>query len=97
MKVIVWLTVVLGGIFLAMGHAHYEKYGHINFQAQTIILFLLINILICFWELALCYRYDYINKTHAKRLKSGYYTAKMAAKRDPIIIFQVRIRPARDC
>jgi hypothetical protein len=89
MKVILWLTVVLGGAFLALAHKHYEKYGHINVQAQAIVLFLLINILICYWELALCYCYDYINKTHAKRLKSGYYTQKMASKRDPIIIMQV--------
>lgn len=80
---------MLGGIYLALGYTHYNIYGHVNASAQALILFLIINILICYWELALTYRYEYISKSHTKRMKDGYYAEKNAAKREPIIIVKV--------
>ena len=85
-----WLSLAIGPAFVYLSLAHYDSYGHVNAQAISLILFLLINILICFWELALCYRYRQIHTEHAKRIKSGYYSPKSVAKRSPIIIFQVR-------
>lgn len=89
MLVIGWLSIVLGGVYLALGITHYNTYGHVNASAQALMLFLLINILICYWELALAYRYGYINKSHTKRMKDGYYAEKNAAKREPIIVLKV--------
>lgn len=91
MLAILWVSFVVGGPYIYLGWKHFDKYGHINVAAQALILFLLINVLICFWELCLAYRYKHINAVQTKRVKDAYWAEKNAAKRDPIILFKVNL------
>lgn len=68
--VIAVVSVMIGGPYLCLGWEHYEAYG-LHAAAQGMLLFLCINLIVCLWELCLCYRYDLIRSTHLKRVKDG--------------------------
>ncbi|CAM9445434.1 unnamed protein product [Choristocarpus tenellus] len=68
--------------YICLGGAHLKLYGGINFSVQGLLLFLCINLLICLWELCLCYRYDLIRSTYLKRKKDGNTESL------PIVIFR---------
>jgi hypothetical protein len=71
---------------------HYQLYQTVNILAQSLIFFLVINILICIWELALFYRFDEITTTHTSRVNSGFYKDDSEGRRQrdatPIIVFR---------
>jgi hypothetical protein len=71
---------------------HYNLYGQWNVLAQSLIGFLVVNLVICIWELALFYRFDEVERAHERRLKNGFYknSAEGAAvrSREPLIIFK---------
>jgi hypothetical protein len=66
-----YLVLVLGFIILALCRAHTQAHGGLNLLACNLIGFLVVNTLICFWELALCYKYKHIHGVVAQREKDG--------------------------
>lgn len=65
------VCLAIGGPYLLLGYQHYSTFGGVNFAVQSGLLFLCINLVICLWELCLCYRHALIRSTHAKRVKDG--------------------------
>lgn len=70
--VAVVVCLAVGGPWLWLGYEHYLHVdGVINVSVLSMLLFLCINLVVCLWELCLCYRYNLIRATHAKRVKDG--------------------------
>lgn len=65
------VCLAVGGPYLWLGYGHYSAHGGINITVHSVLLFLCINLVVCLWELCLCYKYELIRSTHAKRLKDG--------------------------
>lgn len=65
------LCLAIGGPYLWLGYQHYSTFGGLNVSVQSVLLFLCINLVICLWELCLCYKHTLIRATHAKRVKDG--------------------------
>lgn len=65
------VCLAVGGPYLWLGYEHYSSHGGVNWAVHSVLLFLCINLVICLWELCLCYKYELIRSTHAKRLKDG--------------------------
>lgn len=88
----IFCAIVMGIPIAALCIAHYRIYDNFNVLAQSLIGFLVVNVFICVWELALFYRFDCITKVHTRRLKDGFYkgTPEGAALRDkePLIVFR---------
>lgn len=69
--VVAVLCLAVGVPYLWFGAQHCLTYGRVNVGAQSVILFLSINLLICLWELCLCYKYRLIRAVHTTRVKEG--------------------------
>lgn len=65
------LFLSIGGPYLWLGYQHYSTFGGLNVAVHAVLLFLCINLVICLWELVLCYKHALIRSTHAKRVKDG--------------------------
>lgn len=65
------VCLAIGGPYLLLGYQHYANFGGVNVAVHSVILFLCINLVICLWELCLCYQHAVIRSTHAKRVKDG--------------------------
>lgn len=65
------VCLAVGGPYLWLGYEHYSAHGGINLAVHSVLLFLCINLVVCLWELCLCYKYELIRSTHGKRLKDG--------------------------
>lgn len=65
------LCLAIGGPYLWLGYQHYSTYSGVNVGVHSVLLFLCINVVICLWELCLCYKHALIRSTHAKRVKDG--------------------------
>ncbi|CBN74943.1 conserved unknown protein [Ectocarpus siliculosus] len=65
------VCLAVGVPYLSLGYQHYAAFGGVNVAAQLVLLFLCINVVICLWELCLCYKHALIRSTHAKRVKDG--------------------------
>ncbi|CAN0013794.1 unnamed protein product [Ectocarpus sp. 12 AP-2014] len=65
------VCLAVGVPYLWLGHQHYAAFGGVNVATQSVLLFLCINVVICLWELCLCYKHALIRSTHAKRVKDG--------------------------
>lgn len=76
------LCLIVGGPYLCLGWQHYVMTGVVNVAAQSVLLFLCLNFIVCLWELCLCYRYSLIHSTHQKRVKDGQ------TKRIPVVVFR---------
>mmetsp|Transcript_5282 Transcript_5282/g.6743 ORF Transcript_5282/g.6743 Transcript_5282/m.6743 type:complete len:230 (+) Transcript_5282:55-744(+) len=90
MIAIIPLSILLGPIIAGLGYLHVVREGgeiEINPLALSLIFFLPVNVLICFWELVLCYNIKFITKIHEKKKKEGFYTLP-PAKQDPIVLFR---------
>lgn len=70
------LCLIVGGPYLCLGWQHYVMTGVVNVAAQSVLLFLCLNFIVCLWELCLCYRYSLIHSTHQKRVKDGQVRKK---------------------
>jgi len=92
MNVFLFVCIVVGVPTLLLSYIHNALYQSINTLTISLIAFLVINILICVWELALYYRFDEIKVTHDARLKSGFYKddsdGRRQRKETPIIVFR---------
>ena len=69
----VWhlLLLGMGAPMAALWAKHLELFGAANPVAAALILFLVVNVVICVWELALAYRHDLIMAVYEKRCKDG--------------------------
>ncbi|CAN0395331.1 unnamed protein product [Ascophyllum nodosum] len=65
------ICLAVGAPYLWLGSQHYLTHGRLSSGAQSVLLFLSINLLICLWELCLCYKYRLIRSTHTQRVKAG--------------------------
>lgn len=65
------VCLAVGGPYLWLGYQHYSTFGGVNVAVQSVLLFLCLNLVICLWELCLCYKHALIRSTHAKRVKDG--------------------------
>lgn len=65
------LCLAIGGPYSWLGYQHYSAFGGVNVAVQSVLLFLCINLVVCLWELCLCYKYALIRSAHAKREKDG--------------------------
>lgn len=65
------VCLAVGGPYLWLGYEHYSAHGGVNLAVHSVLLFLCINLVVCLWELCLCYKYELIRSTHNKRLKDG--------------------------
>lgn len=65
------VCLAIGGPYLWLGYQHYSTFGGLNVAVHSVLLFLCINLVICLWELCLCYKHALIRSTHAKRVKDG--------------------------
>ncbi|KNC82080.1 hypothetical protein SARC_05631 [Sphaeroforma arctica JP610] len=92
MLVIILLCLLMGPPVIVCGFLHYVTYGW-NSSAQALILFLLVNTLICLWELVLYYKYDRIHNKHTKRIKDNFYTTQPQSE-DFIFVQDVPITKA---
>ncbi|CAM9620957.1 unnamed protein product [Chrysoparadoxa australica] len=81
MQGITLLSMALGSVIAGLGYLHIQAHEALNVAALCLILFYPINILICFWELCLCYKYKLIRSVWEKRQKSE-------DKLGPLIIFK---------
>ena len=82
------LVLSIGGPYLWLGYQHYSTFGGLNVAVHAVLLFLCINLVICLWELILCYNHALIRSTHAKRVKDGQVrlrqkTGQVSTKREP--------------
>ncbi len=68
MPAIFWLALVMGPSMVCLCWLHRRNFGW-NFLAMGMICFLLVNILICLWELCLCYKHGLLRSEVAKRKK----------------------------
>ncbi len=69
MPAIFWLASVMGPSMVYLCWLHMRNFGW-NFSAMGMICFLLVNVLICLWELCLCYKHELLRSEVAKRQKS---------------------------
>jgi len=92
MNVLLFVSLVVAIPTIILSYIHNDLYQSINVLTISLIGFLVINILICIWELALYYRFDEIKMTHDARLKSGFYKDDSEGRRQrdetPIIVFR---------
>ncbi len=70
MPAIFWLALVMGPSMVYLCWLHRRNFGW-NSLAMGMICFLLVNMLICLWELCLCYKHEFLRSEFAKRQKSG--------------------------
>ncbi len=68
MPAIFWLSLVMGPSIVYLCWLHRRNFGS-NFVAMGMIFFLLVNVLICLWELCLCYKHGLIRSGVAERKK----------------------------
>ncbi len=68
MPAIFWLASVMGPSMVYLCWLHKRNFGW-NFLAMAMICFLLVNLLICLWELCLCYKHGLLRSEYAKRQK----------------------------
>lgn len=75
------VVVVLGSVIPSILWPCYlhttEHKDSVNIVALSLIGFLVVNLLICLWELCLCYRFDVIQKVYQKRLKEGQLNTRI--------------------
>eukprot|EP00611_Tribonema_gayanum_P012279 TRINITY_DN22905_c0_g1_i1.p1 TRINITY_DN22905_c0_g1~~TRINITY_DN22905_c0_g1_i1.p1 ORF type:complete len:230 (+),score=67.86 TRINITY_DN22905_c0_g1_i1:34-690(+) len=69
MIVAAYLVLIPGPIILWLCHTHASLFGGANPVAFALLGFLVTNVLICFWELCLCYKYSYIRGVYEQRAK----------------------------
>ena len=82
MLAITWLALGMAPPIVWAGYSHVQEFGVVNWTALALILFLHINLLICVWELCLCYRHTFIRSVVEKRGRTRSKTL------EPIILFR---------
>jgi len=87
-----YLGIVIGVPTLLLSLWHYLTYQSLNYLAYAMIFFLVINTVICVWELVLFYCFDSIEAIHQKREKAGFYKmtpeGRKQRENEPIIVFK---------
>ena len=88
----VYLGIVMGIPSVILSLLHIQIYETVNALALSMITFLVINTVICVWELALFYCFNVVDKVHTQRGKAGFYSDSDAGKqlrdKEPIIVFK---------
>ncbi len=72
------VCLAVGGPYTWLAYQHYSTFGGVNISVQSVMLFLCVNLVICLWELCLCYKHSLIRATHAKRVKDGQVRERKA-------------------
>ncbi len=90
-----FLGLVIGIPSLVLSLWHINLYGHVNALALSMIVFLMVNTLICVFELSLFYCFDIVEKVHTFRQNNGFYKntpeGREMRAHEPIIVFKVCI------
>lgn len=92
MLAFLYLAIVIGVPSLILSLWHVFTYDTINPIAISMIIFLVINTVICVWELVLFYCFNIVEEVHAMRGKQGFYKlteeGEQLRANEPIIVFK---------
>jgi hypothetical protein len=84
MQVWLFIGVLIAGLWISLSYVHSQIWGgSVNYLASGLILFLLVNSLICLWELVLFYHRRFIAQVYEKRRNSS-----KKKRDDPLILFK---------
>lgn len=77
---VLFIAVKFGVPGVALHYAHTQLYGF-SLSNTLILWFLVINLWICVWELALYYRFGKLSRDHEARNKIGFYDYSLGPQR----------------